>query len=102
MSRHRCLCRVCACPRLASGHQVCAPCRRMEHEGRPYGNGGLRVEQCACGSRIVAHDDDESIMRAVQIHNGSAQHGHWAAIQEQLLWGAAPRLGDSFRGHEER
>lgn len=47
----------------------------------------VRVERCACGGAIVAHEGDwENIAAAVRIHNLTPSHQEWRA-RRCRCWG---------------
>ncbi len=40
----------------------------------------MRSEPCACGTAIVARDNEEAITKAVQRHNQTERHRWWRAL----------------------
>lgn len=96
-----CDCAFCACPHMTrSVLGLCFRCAGDTHQGERR-QMPLRVEQCACGVRIVAHNDQEAIARAVRIHNGSAIHRNWSAMFDRLYgYSPAPQVGATMAGRE--
>lgn len=61
------------------------PLHEIERQWKAGGQGqrlfgAIVAEACLCGSIIRARNTDESIAKAVRVHNTSTGHAQWATL----------------------